>query len=203
MKVGLRRSLVFFWIVTNFFFLSCDRIVYDPQRIVLKTETPSEAKILTQKKVSSAGKRGGFVSLSGFFHELEILEEATKEGERGYLVLKPFSFLRESNPSLGWPSWYALDAVLVNVGWIPQKGTNHRYKYLNYKEPLFRDPISIFGRIRNPSTPDVYEKTGVVILKPKSIIELWNEVDDKKIASNLPPYALNALPICLDLIEGY
>ncbi|MBM9577676.1 hypothetical protein JWG45_11330 [Leptospira sp. 201903070] len=200
--MNFHRSFLFFWIVINFFFLSCDRAVYDPQKIVLRTEILSETKILTQKNLSFAGKRGGLVSLSGFFHKLEILEEATKDGESGYLILKPFSFLRESNPSLGWPSWYAFDAVLVNVGWIPQNGMNHRYKHLNYEEPLFRNPVSIFGRIRNTSSPNIYKKTGVVILKPKREIELWNEIDDKKIASNLPPYALNVLPICLDLIEG-
>ncbi|WP_162274093.1 SURF1 family cytochrome oxidase biogenesis protein [Leptospira tipperaryensis] len=140
--------------------------------------------------------------LQGFFHKTEILEEATKDGEKGYLILKPFSFVREPNPSLGWPSWYAMDAVLVNVGWIPLRGVNHKYKYLSYEDPIIRNPISIYGWIRNLSNANVYEKEGVVLRKPKTITELWKEIDEKTIASDSPPYGLHSLPIYLDLIEG-
>ncbi|TGM61592.1 hypothetical protein EHQ97_01125 [Leptospira adleri] len=202
MKLGFSRRLVFLLILINLISLSGDPALYNPQKIILSIENPAKKKSFTKKNLVLFGKRKEFVLIRGFFHELEVLEEATKNGERGFLVLKPFSFVRESNPSSGWPSWYALDAVLVNVGWVPLNGLNHKYKNLNYDEPLFREPITIYGRIRNSSSQKIYKKSGVILLKPRSIVELWEEIDNKRNVSDLPPYALNALPICLDLISN-
>ncbi|MEI1278574.1 SURF1 family cytochrome oxidase biogenesis protein [Leptospira venezuelensis] len=88
------------------------------------------------------------VVIRGYFHSAEVLVPGKKDNMDGYWIIKPFTYVRERNPSLGWPYWAALDAVLINVGWIPSEGTNHFYKSLKY-DPYFEESVEIRGITTN------------------------------------------------------
>lgn len=58
--------------------------------------------------------------------------------------LRPFAFVRERNPSAGWPSWSALDAVLVELDGEQVKGAQPTPRL----EPMLVESIAIRGVLR-------------------------------------------------------
>lgn len=56
--------------------------------------------------------------LKGWWGAGAALLPERKDEKDGFRVVRPFSFVQEPNPSLGWPAWSALTALVVDQGWI-------------------------------------------------------------------------------------
>ena len=67
---------------------------------------------------------------------------AAQPGEHAGHVLRPFAFVRERNPSLGWPYWYALDVIFVDVG---PKDEASVAAYRAYERDYREDLVFIIG----------------------------------------------------------
>ncbi|TGJ99317.1 hypothetical protein EHO59_15725 [Leptospira semungkisensis] len=177
---------------------SCEtekKMVYEPDSQIWKAYNNKNALSQTDKNP--------YAVLIGHFHPAEILIEATKFDHPGYLVIKPFSYVHKPNPSLGWPSWYAQKAILVNVGWISQENVqNHAYKFMRYEDALFMSPVIIYGFRRKITDLKMYDDTSIALKKKISYKILWKLMDEKIAELDLAPYGLEGLPIYFDLILG-
>jgi hypothetical protein len=123
-------------------------------------------------------------TVRGYWGIGAVLVPETQAGVAGYRVLRPFRFVRERNPSLGWPSWYALDAIIVDNGWIEAKSLDSLSLPTERKDPLFEDPVTIKGTLRKP---------------PSNISRLWEHFDNVRDVLDLAPYGQNSLPILIEV----
>lgn len=65
------------------------------------------------------GRVGACVELEGWWAVGALVVPEARDGQPGQRVLRPFSYVGETLPSLGWPTWSVLDTVLVDTGWTP------------------------------------------------------------------------------------
>ena len=100
------------------------------------------------------------VVLSGWWGVGALMVPETQDSEKGWRVLRPLSFVRETNLSLGWPSWAALDTVLVDCGWFPDAQAANAPVTLSASDPLFLEHnATVYGWVRRASaiTPATWE----------------------------------------------
>ncbi len=146
------------------------------------------------------------VIIKGYYRPGEILlQKKNNNGKNGYHVIKPFAFVRQPNPSVGWPSIYALDVIMVNTGWIPLSMKNkHKFRKLIYDDPLFEEPIIIRGIAKvktkvlkdNKNNPkkDIWFYPDIKMMR-----KYFDDLPMKK--TNIPPTGQNVLPIYIELID--
>lgn len=113
-----------------------------------------------------------------------LLEEKGLKGKAGYLRIKPFGFVREKNPSLGGPSWYALDVVMVNTGWISEKAAKKRPEKRKWIDPLFVESTIIQGVIKPVS---------------RQVDKIRHYFEKLPSRTKLPPTGYRVLPVFMDL----
>jgi hypothetical protein len=77
------------------------------------------------------------VIIEGWWGVGAILVPEKRKSVAGKRVLRPLSYVREPNPSLGWPSWAALDTILVDCGWIPDASVAASKVTVQADDPLF------------------------------------------------------------------
>ena len=123
-------------------------------------------------------------TVRGYWGIGAVLVAETRAGVAGFRMLRPFRFVRERNPSLGWPSWYALDAIILDTGWIKAELLDSLSLPTDSKDPLFQEPVTIAGTLRKP---------------PSSIARLWEHFDSVREALDLAPYGENLLPIMIEV----
>jgi hypothetical protein len=125
--------------------------------------------------------RGRCVVLVGYFaEEVALVAErsSTSEPERvRWRRYRPFRFVRERNPSLGWPEWVALSAVLVDLGTVDEN------------EP----PLPLVGKdLRN-----VEVVVGQLRPWPRSAPKVWRVLKASR-GEGAGPYAQEELPLVVD-----
>lgn len=76
-----------------------------------------------------------------------LLVPESRAGVAGYRLLRPFSYVRAPNDSLGAPSWAALDAVLVDHGWFSEGDIEATPVTMAAQEQMFEEPVEIRGTI--------------------------------------------------------
>ena len=81
-----------------------------------------------------------------------LLVSERRAGVSGYRLLRPFSYVRAPNDSLGAPSWAALGAVLVDHGWFDDKAIDATPVRTEAQEQMFEEPVEIRGTIRRAPT---------------------------------------------------
>ena len=114
-----------------------------------------------------------------------MLVPETRAGTAGFRMIRPFSFVRERNPSLGWPSWFALDAILADCGWIAADSIDAvSFRDAAY-DPMFEEPVTIQGVLRRPEKSTVHG--------------LWEELNGLAARRDAGPHGQNLLPVVLQL----
>ncbi|MEZ4373060.1 MAG: hypothetical protein R3B07_19715 [Polyangiaceae bacterium] len=103
------------------------------------------------------------------------------EGAGPRQVLAPVRFVRERNPSLGWPSWSALDVVLVDFGPKDQSQIDE----LNHADPTFEEPLEIVGELTRLSSAEGKRR--------------WDGLLDSRAEAD-PPLGTGLLPAVLALV---
>jgi hypothetical protein len=112
-----------------------------------------------------------------------FIARRSPKGEPGFVVIKPFGFVRQPNPSLGWPSWFALDAILARVGWVPKQAMES-WRSFSAIEPLFEAPTTIRGMLK---------------LTTPRVVKLRGQLKAALLKGKYPPAGLRILPIYLVL----
>jgi hypothetical protein len=101
-------------------------------------------------------------------------------------VILPFSYVREPSPSLGWPSWFALDVMMVRAGWI-SKGEKQLVKNCisvwKDEEELFRSSIDLDGVLEASSK------------HTQDLVAFFDEIPKEA------PFGKNILPVSMQLNE--
>lgn len=125
--------------------------------------------------------RGRCVVLVGYFaEEVAWVEErpSASDPERvRWRRYRPFRFVRQRNPSLGWPEWAALSAVLVDEGTA------------DANEP----PLPLAGR----DLENVEVVVGRLRPWPRSAPKVWRVLLASR-GESAGPYAQEELPLVLD-----
>lgn len=144
-------------------------------------------------------KNGQLVLVKGYFHESRILIETKKNGMNGYTIIKPFSFVRAPNPSLGWPAWQALDAILVNIGWVPESCLKDT-AITKGQSAYFKKPVVIEGVVKklNPTHQTSRLPSKIFRNKSYSVDMLWSIIRQQLAANNLASCGVNYLPIYIE-----
>ena len=122
---------------------------------------------------------GVCVQGQGYWGEGAVLVHETREKTAGYRVIVPFSFVTDKNPSLGWPGWYALSAILVDRGWVSSESLTTRTFAKGSGDPLFEGSKTL---------------RGIVQPAPAQLALLWKHFDHLQMRSDWPPYGREKLP---------
>lgn len=81
-----------------------------------------------------------------------LLVPESRAGVAGYRLLRPFSYVRAPNDSLGAPSWAALDAVLVDHGWVGEGDVEATPVTIAAREQMLEEPVEIRGTVLRAPT---------------------------------------------------
>lgn len=127
--------------------------------------------------------KGRCVIVKGFWGVGAVLIPESRDGGAGFHVLRPFSFVRERNPSSGWPSWFALDAILVDEGWIPAGDATSLQSRDAYRDPMFEEPVTVRGVVRE--------------VRGEGMSRLWDPLTKLGEDLGAAPYGNELLPIVL------
>ena len=152
------------------------------------------------KDSSLFGMDSVLVKLKGYYHPSEIRIESSKDGMKGYSIIKPFLFLKEKIP-LGWPRWFAYESILVNVGWIPENATNINLDSMTFN--ALREPIELIGLNVNPipQTPISTNPHIAFQINHYDIPLLWSFIDYQIRNQKLDPVGRNQLPILIEQVK--
>ncbi|MFT3770543.1 MAG: hypothetical protein QM820_34370 [Minicystis sp.] len=102
-----------------------------------------------ERRLSDPSRENTCVALDGWWAVGALVVPETRNGIAGERVLRPFSYVRETNPSLGWPSWAALDTILVDCGWASSESA----VTTSASDPLFsKSQDHLRGWVRRVST---------------------------------------------------
>ncbi|MEQ1570025.1 MAG: SURF1 family cytochrome oxidase biogenesis protein [Myxococcota bacterium] len=154
---------------------------------------PSTACTVTPVRVQSlreprriAELRERCVRVRGWWGTGAVFVDETRDAAAGYRVLRPFSFVRERNSDLGSPSWAALDAILVDEGWIRTDQLATATLREAADEQMFEEPVEVEGVVRSAPA--------------EAASGLWTWLQDHR--PDGPRYAANLLPIVLQRSTG-
>lgn len=142
--------------------------------------------------------------MTGFWGSGAELVPERRDGSAGFRVLRPFSFVRERNPSLGWPGWVALDALLVETDWVAEGDVSTLTLRNAADDPMLEEPVTLRGVVRKVSGEQPVRCCG---MGPPS--GLWGPLtklgegdpraEHRWPELGAPPYANNLLPLLLQL----
>jgi hypothetical protein len=100
-----------------------------------------------QPSLTAAHRSNACVILRGWWGVGALLVPESRAGVAGYRLLRPFSYVRTPNDSLGAPSWAALDAVLVDQGWFTETAAEATPVTTAAREQMLEEPVEIRGTI--------------------------------------------------------
>jgi hypothetical protein len=86
-----------------------------------------------------------------------LLIPEERDGDAGFRLLRPFSHVLIPNESLGAPSWAALEAILVDQGWVAATAIDTAPIRANAEEQIFEPAVELRGVIR--AAPEVTDGT--------------------------------------------
>jgi len=141
------------------------------------------------------------IKVEGYFHPSEIRIGMKKNGKEGYTIIKPFSYVRKKNPSAGWPRWFAFDAILVNIGWVPEETIQHDFQ----EAIISKDKkITILGIVREDENLFRNQTIDYEIFNkaPFDIGLLWDLLNHQvRVSDKLAPSGQNEIPLFIELVE--
>ena len=132
-------------------------------------------------RVLKPSHEGQCVILKGFWGSgAALVPERRGDGE-GFRVLRPFSFVHEPNPSLGYPEWSALTALLVDQGWVAESKV---------------DSVT-WSKTRDLA--QVVVLVGVVWPAPREVDRIWEALSEWKLPiDDSGPYGASWAPFVLE-----
>ena len=166
----------------------------DSEVYQLHIEKPSESEVYNIDDQQ-------LIEVKGYFHDAELLVPHVKDGINGYKLIKPFSYVREKNNSLGSPAWQAFDAILVEVEWVSDKQSKEVKKHS--ESPYFTDSETIKGKLVKLYSSEESSSNAQEILTNGFYDEfiLWEFIQHQIRNSDLPPCGINNLPLYIELIK--
>ncbi len=119
--------------------------------------------------------------LKGFWGSGAALVPERRGDTEGFRVLRPFSFVHEPNPSLGYPEWSALTALLVAQGWVAESKV---------------DSVT-WSKTRDLA--QVVVLVGVVWPAPREVDRIWEALSEWKLPiDDSGPYGASWAPFVLE-----
>lgn len=134
-------------------------------------------------RILEASHRGHCVILKGFWGSGAVLVPEQRNGTDGFRVERPFSFVQEPNPSMGFPEWSALTALLVDQGWVSESDV-HSVTWSKTRD---------FGQL--------VVLVGVVWQAPREVERLWTSLSEwKQSIDDSGPYGAREAPFVLEAL---